>query len=188
MEKENRFYLRLDLEIEAEDGRDVVGVVNHFLNTSNDVVPGVKKISLMGMGIRTQEQHFGSVLRTVQQFPIYAQNVENSLERKAEEDTFENQLRSSLMSQAEDLTRYTSDQLCDLIRGLTRDKLYYWERQGYIRPENAKSGKRNYRRYSSLEALKVVYIWRYCQAGFSVKNAVERASHEVGLLINKSGN
>lgn len=167
----------------------MVGVVNHFLNTSSDTVPGVKKISLIGMGIGTYEQRFGSITRRVEQLPLNTQEVKNSLQEKTEEEkAFEEQLKLTLMSQAEDITRYSSHQLSNLIPGLTRDKLYYWENRGYIHPEKTKSGKKNYRRHSSLEALKAVYMWRYCQAGFSVRSTAERASDEVGVLTNKSEN
>lgn len=82
---------------------------------------------------------------------------------------------------------YSSAQLVQLIgHGIDRDKLYYWERMGYINPAYSPStGRRQYRRYSINDALKATLMWRHVNEGHTIELASNLVEDEISRMQSK---
>lgn len=63
--------------------------------------------------------------------------------------------------------------------GLTPDLLYYWERQGYIRPKRKKIGKKSVRDYSNRDFELIEVMFKFYKKGLKPKLCREKAIEEV---------
>ncbi len=62
---------------------------------------------------------------------------------------------------------------------IPRQKLYYLEQKGYIRPEKTQIGDKEFREYNEEDVKKVAGIWKYLKKGFKYKIAYEKAMEEL---------
>lgn len=62
---------------------------------------------------------------------------------------------------------------------IPRQKLYYLEQKGFIRPQKITIGDKEFREYSEEDVRKVEYIWKYLKKGFKYKIAYEKAMEEI---------
>ncbi|MBI4949789.1 MAG: hypothetical protein HY955_06545 [Deltaproteobacteria bacterium] len=62
---------------------------------------------------------------------------------------------------------------------IPRQKLYYLEQKGFIKPQKTVIGEKEFREYSEEDAKKVEYIWKYLKKGFKYKIAFEKAMEEL---------
>jgi len=62
---------------------------------------------------------------------------------------------------------------------IPRQKLYYLEQKGFIKPSKTQIGDKEFREYSEEDATKVEYIWKYLKRGFKYKIAYEKAMEEI---------
>ncbi len=146
MERESKFYLRLDLQVEAEDGTEIVRIVSNFLNDL-EKPPGIKNITLMGMGIGLVGADVGHVRQNIAPVPIQPLEVTaeaSNVWGPGKQEALEKLLSLAKSSEGEAI-RYGTDELADFFPCIIREKLYSWERQGYIHPELLRGGKRLYR-------------------------------------------
>lgn len=63
---------------------------------------------------------------------------------------------------------------------IPRQKLYYLEQKGYIKPQKIVIGEKNFREYSDEDIKKVECIWKYLKNGFKYRVAHEKALEELG--------
>lgn len=62
---------------------------------------------------------------------------------------------------------------------IPRQKLYYLEQKGFIKPQKITIGDKEFREYSEEDVRKVEYIWKYLKKGFKYKIAYEKAIEEI---------
>ncbi len=62
---------------------------------------------------------------------------------------------------------------------IPRQKLYYLEQKGYIKPSKTVIGEKEFREYAEEDVQKVEYIWKYLKKGFKYKAAYEKAMEEL---------
>lgn len=62
---------------------------------------------------------------------------------------------------------------------IPRQKLYYLEQKGYIRPQKIAIGEKHFREYSEEDVRKIECIWRYLKKGFKYRVAHEKAQEEL---------
>ncbi|CAG1066702.1 hypothetical protein BAC1_02331 [uncultured bacterium] len=62
---------------------------------------------------------------------------------------------------------------------IPRQKLYYLEQKGFIKPQKITIGDKEFREYSEEDVRKVEYIWKYLKKGFKYKIAFEKAMEEI---------
>jgi DNA-binding transcriptional MerR regulator len=62
---------------------------------------------------------------------------------------------------------------------IPRQKLYYLEQKGYIKPQKTVIGEKEFREYTEEDAKKVELIWKYLKRGFKYKVAYEKAMEEL---------
>ena len=62
---------------------------------------------------------------------------------------------------------------------IPRQKLYYLEQKGYIKPLKAAVGDKEFREYSDEDVKKVECIWKYLKKGFKYKIAYEKAMADI---------
>lgn len=62
---------------------------------------------------------------------------------------------------------------------IPRQKLYYLEQKGFIKPHKTVIGDKEFREYSDEDVKKVEYIWKYLKKGFKYKMAYEKAMEEL---------
>lgn len=62
---------------------------------------------------------------------------------------------------------------------IPRQKLYYLEQKGYIKPQKTLIGEKEFREYTDEDVEKVKFIWKYLQKGFKYKVAFEKAMEEL---------
>lgn len=62
---------------------------------------------------------------------------------------------------------------------IPRQKLYYLEQKGFIKPEKTVIGDKEFREYSEEDVKKVEHIWKYLKRGFKYKIAYEKAMEEL---------
>ncbi len=62
---------------------------------------------------------------------------------------------------------------------IPRQKLYYLEQKGYIRPKKTSIGDKEFRDYSETDVQKIECIWNYLKKGFKYKVAYEKAMEEL---------
>lgn len=62
---------------------------------------------------------------------------------------------------------------------IPRQKLYYLEQKGYIKPSKTVVGDKEFREYSAEDAQKVEYIWKYLKKGFKYRVAYEKAMADI---------
>ncbi len=62
---------------------------------------------------------------------------------------------------------------------IPRQKLYYLEQKGFIRPSKTVIGEKEFREYSDEDVKKVEHIWKYLKKGFKYKIAYEKALEEM---------
>jgi len=62
---------------------------------------------------------------------------------------------------------------------IPRQKLYYLEQKGFIKPQKITIGDKEFREYSEEDVRKVEYIWKYLKKGFKYKIAYEKAMEEI---------
>ncbi len=62
---------------------------------------------------------------------------------------------------------------------IPRQKLYYLEQKGFIRPAKTVIGEKEFREYSDEDVKKVEHIWKYLKKGFKYKIAYEKALEEM---------
>ena len=73
---------------------------------------------------------------------------------------------------------------------IPRQKLYYLEQKGYIKPQKTVIGDKEFRDYTEEDARKVALIWKYLKKGFKYKIAYEKAIEELSdpqLKLLKNG-
>ena len=73
---------------------------------------------------------------------------------------------------------------------IPRQKLYYLEQKGYIKPQKTVIGDKEFRDYTEEDARKVALIWKYLKKGFKYKIAHEKAMEELSdpqLKLLKNG-
>ncbi|OGQ59638.1 MAG: hypothetical protein A3J24_05810 [Deltaproteobacteria bacterium RIFCSPLOWO2_02_FULL_53_8] len=62
---------------------------------------------------------------------------------------------------------------------IPRQKLYYLEQKGFIKPSKTVIGEKEFREYSEDDVKKVEYIWKYLKKGFKYKVAYQKAIEEM---------
>jgi len=62
---------------------------------------------------------------------------------------------------------------------IPRQKLYYLEQKGFIKPRKIVIGEKEFREYSDEDVKKVEFIWKYLKKGFKYKIAFEKAMEEM---------
>ncbi|MBE7415311.1 MAG: hypothetical protein HS130_08805 [Deltaproteobacteria bacterium] len=62
---------------------------------------------------------------------------------------------------------------------IPRQKLYYLEQKGFIKPRKILIGDKEFREYSEEDVKKVEFIWKYLKKGFKYKIAYEKAMEEL---------
>jgi len=62
---------------------------------------------------------------------------------------------------------------------IPRQKLYYLEQKGYIKPHKTAIGDKEFREYSDEDVKKIEFIWKYLKKGFKYKIAFEKAMEEL---------
>lgn len=62
---------------------------------------------------------------------------------------------------------------------IPRQKLYYLEQKGFIKPTKTVIGEKEFRQYSEEDVKKVEYIWKYLKKGFKYKVAYAKAMEEL---------
>ena len=62
---------------------------------------------------------------------------------------------------------------------IPRQKLYYLEQKGFIKPQKITIGEKEFREYSDEDVRKVEFIWKYLKKGFKYKIAYEKAMEEI---------
>ena len=62
---------------------------------------------------------------------------------------------------------------------IPRQKLYYLEQKGFIKPQKTVIGEKEFREYSEEDVKKVEFIWKYLKKGFKYKIAYEKAMEEL---------
>lgn len=62
---------------------------------------------------------------------------------------------------------------------IPRQKLYYLEQKGFIKPKKTLIGDKEFREYSEEDVKKVELIWKYLKKGFKYKIAYEKAMEEL---------
>ena len=62
---------------------------------------------------------------------------------------------------------------------IPRQKLYYLEQNGYIKPQKTVIGEKSFREYSNEDVKKVECIWQYLKKGFKYRVAHEKALEEL---------
>ncbi len=62
---------------------------------------------------------------------------------------------------------------------IPRQKLYYLEQKGYIKPHKTVIGDKEFREYTEEDVRKVALIWKYLKKGFKYKIAYEKALEEL---------
>ncbi len=62
---------------------------------------------------------------------------------------------------------------------IPRQKLYYLEQKGYIKPHKIVVGEKNFREYSEEDVKKIEFIWKYLNKGFKYRVAHEKAHEEL---------
>ena len=69
----------------------------------------------------------------------------------------------------------------ELLRKISipRQKLYYLEQKGYIKPQKTVIGEKEFREYTDEDVEKVKLIWKYLQKGFKYKVAFDKAMEEL---------
>lgn len=63
---------------------------------------------------------------------------------------------------------------------IPKQKLYYLEQKGYIKPKHIQAGEHEAREYSDEDFVKIKTIWKYLQQGFRYKIAYLKAKEEIG--------
>ena len=62
---------------------------------------------------------------------------------------------------------------------IPRQKLYYLEQKGFIRPSKTVIGDKEFREYSDEDVKRVEFIWKYLKKGFKYRIAYEKAIEEI---------
>ena len=62
---------------------------------------------------------------------------------------------------------------------IPRQKLYYLEQKGFIRPKKTLIGEKEFREYSEEDVKKVECIWKYLKKGYRYRVAYEKAMDEL---------
>ena len=69
----------------------------------------------------------------------------------------------------------TTAEVLAAVKGLPRDHLYSWERQGYLCPDKDRRGGRDFRDYGERDLAKIRLMWKLCQQGYAPKASHDRA-------------
>jgi len=73
----------------------------------------------------------------------------------------------------------TAGDIIEKVDGLTRDKLTYFVRAGYIKPKKVKRGTLYYNQFSQKDLFLVGHAWKYIsQNDMRTRAAFERAERE----------
>ena len=62
---------------------------------------------------------------------------------------------------------------------IPRQKLYYLEQKGFIKPKKTRIGEKEFREYTEEDVKRVEYIWKYLRNGFKYRVAYEKAMEEL---------
>ena len=62
---------------------------------------------------------------------------------------------------------------------IPRQKLYYLEQKGYIKPQKVVIGEKGFREYSEEDVKKIECIWKYLKKGFKYTVAYQKAQDEL---------
>ena len=62
---------------------------------------------------------------------------------------------------------------------IPRQKLYYLEQKGYIKPQKITIGEKSFREYSDEDVKRIECIWKYLKKGFKYRVAHEKAQEEL---------
>lgn len=65
------------------------------------------------------------------------------------------------------------------VTGIPRQKLYYLEQKGYIRPRKVHVGEKAFREFSEADVRLIHWIWVYLKDGFRYRVAYEKALRHV---------
>ena len=63
--------------------------------------------------------------------------------------------------------------------GIPRQKLYYLEQKGFVKPITEQRGEKLFRYYSQSEVEKIRLIWKYWQQGFRYRVAYQKALRDL---------
>ncbi len=180
MEREKNFYVRIDLQVEAESGGQILGIVNNFLNNSgNDSI----RIKLLGMAMGPQRTPVLPQLAdiTLNNLPV----ISSQRETQGVDDVFRKILEAIKSGSGFVVGMDTAVKLTRSLPGLTKENLYYWERKGHIHPDIVQRGAKKARIFSTEDAFKIAYIWKIRQEGFGLPTAAKMAEQEL-LRIKES--
>lgn len=181
IEREN-FHVRIELKIKAEGGREVVEMINNFLNDPNIRT----RATLVGMTIVKDGIHLQRVDQPEISRAISTLKNPLTLADQERRSIVINSLIESVKSGSEYVIGMdTSVKLVRSLNGLTKENLYYWEKKGYIHPNMLQRGEKKGRIFPTSEAFKVAYIWQFLQEGFGLPTAARMAEQEL-LKIKES--
>ena len=62
---------------------------------------------------------------------------------------------------------------------IPRQRLYYLEQKGYIKPRKNLRGEKEFREYSDKDIRKIQVIWKYLKIGFRYRVAYKKAMEEL---------
>ncbi len=63
--------------------------------------------------------------------------------------------------------------------GIPRQKLYYLEQKGYVKPRKVHVGEKAFREFSEADVRLIRWIWTYLKDGFRYRVAYEKALERV---------
>lgn len=176
MERENNFYVRLDLQVKVEGGKEVLGMVNDFLNSPEI---GAGRVTLVGVSMVSETSRAVSLLDLSTQDPLLL------VDQEGKGAVFRHLTESVKSGSGFVMGMDTPVKLVRSLPGLTKENLYYWEKKGYIHPEMVQRGAKKSRIFPTSEAFRVAYIWKFLREGFTLPTAVKMAEQEL-LKIKES--
>lgn len=72
----------------------------------------------------------------------------------------------------------STSELLELI-DIPRQKLYYLETKGFIKPKRIRIGEKEFREYSEADVELIRLIWRYLKEGYKYRTALDRAMEDI---------
>lgn len=171
--------MRIDLGVKAKDGKEVIGMVNNFLN---DPAIGVGKITLMGMTMINDEGRPQQAHQPTGKAPlldVLSENPQRFVGQEGTGDVFRRLIDSVRSNSGFVIGLDTPVKLVRSLAGLTKENLIYWEKKGYIHPEMVRRGAKKGRVFPTSEAFKVAYIWQFHKEGYGLPTAAKMADQEL---------
>ena len=150
MTEREKFHVRIDLQVKAESGEWILGVVNKFLNDSrNDMV----EIELLGMAMRSQGTQMPMQLIDI--IPSNFPTILNQQETQGLNAVFRKILEAVKSGSEFVVGMDTAVKLTRSLPGLTKENLYYWEKKKYIHPITVQRGAKKGRLFPTEDAFRV---------------------------------